>query len=326
MKVLEVSQGPAGAYAGLLLSQLGFTVDRLVTDKLASELSASQGLFLHRDKGSVHPGALALHDYDAVVEDVGKVCLRDLDLSWRKMRVVAPNTTLVSLSPFGLSGPRADWDATDLIVQAAGGVMHITGYEHEAPFKLPGDTAAMIAGLHGATAALAAASGVQQGVEEAVHVDISAQDTLMQHWTRHISQYAYAGTLMARPPKVPEGIHLRHTAMAADGYVYMLALGTPWQDVARFLGLDEFITPEYAGPGGPQPWAEMEAAFHEAIAGKAKYDWFTDAAARGWTFAPVEDPFSLATNPQTRARQAFEQVSIDGQELPMPAMPFRNSE
>jgi crotonobetainyl-CoA:carnitine CoA-transferase CaiB-like acyl-CoA transferase len=181
----------------------------------------------------------------------------------------------------------------------------------------------MISGLHGATAVLATVLGIESGVESAVHIDISAQDTLMQHWCRHLAQYAYGGTLTRRGARDPRGIHARHTAMAADGWLYLLALNIPWQDVAAFLGLGEYIT---LGEDGAQPWDEMKDAFHEAVASRPRYDWFADAAEMGWTFAPVEDPFQLMENPQTTAREAFEERTIEGRRVKLPKLPFRIDE
>ena len=142
----------------------------------------------------------------------------------------------------------------------------------------------------------------------------------MHHWTRHIAQYAYSGTRMRRGQRDAEGIHARHTVEAKDGWIYMLALRVPWQDVAAFLGLGEFV--DFAGDGR-QPWTEMEDAFHQVISEKTKYEWFNEAAKMGWTFAPVEDPFQAASNPQSTARDFFETHTVEGEEVNMPGMPFR---
>lgn len=315
MRVLEISCGSASGYAGLLLSQLQFDVDRI--DQ--SEGPLGDDLFLHRDKNLIENVGDPFR-YDAIVEDVGPEGLKQLGWSYRALRDSHKNLVIVSLSPYGLSGPYKDWKATELTVQAAGGVMHSSGYDGEAPLKLPGDSAALISGLHGATAVVSAVYGIEQGTECGVHIDISAQDTFMHHWTRHISQYAYSGTLMRRGKRDAEGIHACHTAMAKDGWIYMLALRAPWQDVAAFLGLGEFVHFE---ADNRQPWQEMEDPFHRAIAEKTRYEWFTEAASMGWTFAPVEDPLQIVNNPQSSARSFYETRKVDGMDVPIPGLPFR---
>ena len=315
MRILEISQGAAASYAGVLLTELQSEVDWIDQREDPSEDDS----FLHRDKSRLKTlGDMAI--YDAIVEDVGSSGLKKLGHSYAALKQLHPDLVIVSLSPFGHSGPYKDWQATDLTVQAAGGVMHVAGYDDEPPRKLPGDSAAMIAGLHGATAVTAAVYGVKTGVETGTHIDISAQDTFMQHWTRHVSMYAYTGALMKRANRETKGIHGRHTAMSRDGWIYMLALRAPWQDVAAFLGLGDFI--EF-NEDNSQPREEMEESFHRAIAGKTRYEWFADAAEMGWTFAPVEDPFQIMNNPHAAARDFFQIREVDGKEVLIPKLPFR---
>lgn len=320
MRVLEISCTPAAANAGLLLAQLGFDIDCLDTGP-ANRFTEAQEVFFNRGKKSIALKDVQLEKYDAVIEDVGSKQLSKLGMSINDIQAESEALVVVSLSDFGLTGPYADWASSEITVQAVGGVMHVSGYEREAPLKLPGNTAAMILGVHGATAVASAVFGVASGIEEAVHIDISAQDTLMQHWTRHISQYAYTGTTTLRAPRDPEGIHHRHTARARDGWIYMLALRAAWRQVADFLGLSEYVA--MAGESNEQPWQEMEIPFHQAIAAKDRYTWFEDAAEMGWTFAPVEDPFDIMENPQNEARCFFEEIQMDGKVIKAPGLPYR---
>lgn len=331
MNVLEISKGAAAGYAGLLLAELGFTVHRIAVEDPNDHSDATAQLarstFLHRNKTEHAVNAVDFTAYDAVVEDVGRGALERLGLSHRSIRRANPNLVLVSLSDFGLFGPYSDWSSTDICAQAAGGVVHVTGYSGEAPRKLPGDTAAMIAGLHGATAVASTVFGIQSSTETGVHIDISAQDTFMQHWTRHVSDYAHTGTSLPRQPRDPEGIHYRHTTRARDGWVYILALREPWQDVAAFLGLGDFVPADGLDPSDPQPWEAMEPAFTDAVASKDKYRWFADAALMGWTFAPVETPADIVNGPQTHARGSMRAVAVTTEDGPktvhVPGLPYR---
>ena len=325
MRVMEISRTSAAANAGLLLVQLGFDVDRLDIDCLDARFSngftEAQEVFFHRGKKLLALEDIHLEKYDAVIEDVGFKQLSELGMAISDMQGKSESLVVVSLSDFGLTGPYADWLSSEITVQAVGGVMHVCGYDGEPPLKLPGNTAAMILGVHGATAVASAVFGVTCGIEAGVHIDISAQDTLMQHWTRHISQYAYTGTTTVRAPRDPEGIHYRHTARAKDGWIYMLALRAAWREVADFLGLSEYVA--MAGESNEQPWQEMEIPFQEAIAAKDRYTWFDEAAQMGWTFAPIEDPFDIMENPQNKARGFFEEIQVDGKVIKTPGLPYR---
>lgn len=329
MRVLELSQSAAAAYAGLLLGEYGFDVD-VVTgiapgvdaaseeladdDRLASVLKrqrAATATFLHRHKTPIEPAAIDLANYDCVIEDVGNQGLQALGLNHGQVLGAHDRMVLVTMSPFGLTGPYSQWHATDLQAQAAGGVLHASGFDDGCPRKLPGDAAAMIAGIHGATAAVATVYGVgAETVARATHIDISAQDTFMQHWTRHVADYAYSGAILGRTPTQPKTLLDRHTAPARDGWIFMLALRHPWQDVIAFLGLGEFLTEEAMAPDAEQPWADMEDAFYDQVASKDRYDWFSEAAELGWTFAPVDLPLAAMNSAQTQARQATEQAPL----------------
>lgn len=336
MRVLELSCTAAAGYAGALLAGLGYQVDRIdcsVGQNAPAADDAGQQ-FLHHAKAELAAAqplrSTAAHidvsNYDAVIEDVGARGLQRLGWSFRRLRAASSALTLVSLSPFGLRGAYKDWQGSDLLAQAVGGVMHTSGYAGEPPMMLPGEAAYMIAGLHGASAVICSGFATARGAESGgAHIDISAQDTFMQHWIRHVEEYAYSGTRMERQPRNPAGLHYRHTAPASDGWVYLLALREPWQDLAAFLGLGEHLPGDAFAPGAAQPeWQSMESAFHDAVASKSKYEWFDAAAELGWTFAPIEDPFAIAASPQVVARGGMGQTTSDEHTaaLPIPPLPW----
>ena len=77
--------------------------------------------------------------------------------------------------------------------------------------------AAFIAGLHAAIGVFAGVAGVRAGTEPAAHLDISAQETFLQHWSRHIGQWSYSGTGQRRDRPNFEGQGVPSMARAADG-------------------------------------------------------------------------------------------------------------
>ena len=341
MNVFEISKTAAGGYAGSLLAALtppeldAPVVTRLVLDDVQFQSPGGE-CFLHHGKAELQPSSprkataehIHLDPYRVLIEDVGPAELRSLGWTYTALKTAYPDLIIISLSAFGLSGAYSDWLGNDFLAQAVGGVMHATGYSGEAPVGLPGEAAFMIAGLHGATAALAATYGDGSGM----HIDISAQDTYMQHWTRHVAEYAYSSVTTTRAPRNPEGLHYVHTARAKDGWLYLLALREPWQDLAAFLGLGELLPSDAFNDSADAestqqpPWVELEQAFHDAVASKSKYQWFAEAADLGWTFAPVEDPFEIAASPQVAARGGMLRVPVQDSEgtseLLMPPLPW----
>ncbi len=86
----------------------------------------------------------------------------------------APDAVWVNVSPFGLTGPRATWRASDLGVMAASGNLYATGDPDRAPVRC----AEPIAFAHaGPEAAFAALSGLATGCPQ--QVDLSIQEVVM---------------------------------------------------------------------------------------------------------------------------------------------------
>ena len=80
----------------------------------------------------------------------------------------------MSITAFGNSGPKCNYAATDLIVQAASGSMAITGFGDSKPLRTGAITAWSHAGVAAAGAALLALRSADR-TGRGQHVDISAQ-------------------------------------------------------------------------------------------------------------------------------------------------------
>ncbi len=340
MRVIELLPGPSARFAGMLLAELGADVIQVeptegkhapsgggtpIDDSATAYLDRRKRrlrLDLSRRRGRNLLMLLATRS-DAIVEDLGPGGLGRLRLSYRRLRRTNPDIVVASISPFGGDGPHSGWQASELVVQAMGGIVQATGWDGEPPLKLAGYPAHFIAGLHAATAIQAAVFGVESGTETGVHIDVSAEEAFLHHWSRHIGQWAYGGLGTRREPRSFGRQGFPHTVMAADGWLYILALNAEWEALAFFLGLEPFITHEWTEPSvRAQRWPEIEPHFHASIAGRSKYDWFTGAAEQGYTFAPIDDPAALLRSPQLAERGFFKTATVDGQTVPSAGLPF----
>lgn len=82
----------------------------------------------------------------------------------------APDAVWVSVTPFGLDGPRAHWRASDLGVMAASGNMYCTGFPDRAPLRCTEPSGYAHAGGETAYAALTGlASGRPQRIDVSMH-------------------------------------------------------------------------------------------------------------------------------------------------------------
>ncbi len=341
MRVLELSESLSASFAGMLLAELGCDVVKVepiggdARRSMTADLDDdSTFVYTNRRKSSVAIDLTAaagkkafralVGGSDAVIEDLGPGALNARGLSYRSLKRANRDVIIVSVSPFGQDGPHAGWQASELVVQAMGGIVHNTGWDGDAPLKLAAYAAAFVAGINAATAALAAVLGVEAGNEAGVHIDLSMQETFSHHWTRHIAQWCYAGTETRREKREFGRQGFPHTVPAQDGLLYILALRAEWEALAFFLGLEPFITHEFTDPAvRAQRWPEIEPHFYESIASKGRYEWFAQAATLGYTFAPIDDPLAILKSPQLAARGFIRAAEIDGDTVACPGLPFQ---
>src|SRR5947209_2670958 len=157
--VLDLAQEP-GRTAARILGDLGATVVRIAD---AADNGALRGLVWDAGKEQA-----AVDRLDELLGAAHVVI--DTPLAPGAMRVDpsrAPQAVWVSVTPFGLEGPRAGWRASDLGVMASSGNMYATADPDRAPVR-PTEPASF---AHGAPeAALAALTALASGRPH--HVDL----------------------------------------------------------------------------------------------------------------------------------------------------------
>ncbi len=339
LTAIEIGHGAAGGFAGMMLAALGGEVTRVVTPADV-EHEASEGgrgryrsAYFHRAKQRLEldldaPGDLErlreqLTSVDVLIDTLPPSGLAETGLAVADLHERHPGLVIVSITPFGQDGPRAHWQATDLIVQAMGGLLASSGEDESPPSRLAGEQAAHVAGTMGALQALAALRGVREGVSTGVHIDVSEQEVLSTGWSREIGRYTHTGEGLARAARRTGVQGYPHTEMASDGYVFLFSQGKSWEGVAAILGLYEFLTDEWLDPAARvERWDEIEPHFRATVASRSRYDWFAAAAEQGFTFAPVEDARSILDSPQLAAREFFEEIEVDGKVVRVPSLPF----
>ncbi|MPY96246.1 MAG: hypothetical protein GEV08_25235 [Acidimicrobiia bacterium] len=157
---------------------------------------------------------------DVVIESAGPGALDRLDLGPEALAEVNPELVYVSITPFGWHGPKATWAATDLVVQAAGGQMAISGDEDRAPVRISLPQAMLNAAVEATGGALAAlweraCSGRGQ------HVVASAQEAMLACTQSSVLAAAVGAAMTRRAgsgPRLPP-LNLRFSYPAADGFV-----------------------------------------------------------------------------------------------------------
>jgi crotonobetainyl-CoA:carnitine CoA-transferase CaiB-like acyl-CoA transferase len=224
----------------------------------------------------------------------------------------APHAVWVSITPFGRSGPRATWRASDLGVMAASGNLWCTGDADRPPVRC----AEPIAYAHtGPEAVFAALTGLAS--RRAPRVDLSMQETVLVADMGGPGRFAREGDRGRR-----RGANIGRTREiwpCADGWVSFgirggkARVGT-WAHVTELAAADDLDVSALAD----RDWA----SFNHANADQAELDgiaevvaaWFarhTMTELYGWacehnlTLAPVNSPREILASEQLAAREFF---------------------
>lgn len=171
LKVVEVASDIGGEFAGLLLAQMGAEVVKLEppegspTRRIGPFAKGQAGpdtsltfWFYNSNKRSVtadlaKPEGLAalqrlLADADVFVSTLQPAALKAAGLDLQAISDAHPKLIVLSVTPFGLTGPWADYKSSDLVALAAGGPLNSCGYDdHSIPPIRPGGNQ----GYHSAT-------------------------------------------------------------------------------------------------------------------------------------------------------------------------------
>ncbi|HBI04226.1 MAG TPA: carnitine dehydratase, partial [Paenibacillaceae bacterium] len=160
---------------------------------------------------------------DVLVENFRPGTMEKIGFYFQELKKMNPRLVYTSVSGYGHTGPYRHKPAYDIIVQALGGIMSITGEHKGGPVKIGASMGDITAGLFAAIGTLAALSHVDKG-GEGQHVDISMLDSQVAILENAISRYFLNG-------EIPGPIGNRHPSItpfcslpSADGNL-VIAVG-----------------------------------------------------------------------------------------------------
>lgn len=114
-------------------------------------------------------------DCDLIIEDRAPGTLEALGFGYSAVAAIRPRIVVTSITPFGQTGPYAQYAADDLTLLAMGGFLHMMGYPDAAPTQAFGQQAYAMGNMFGAVGSMMAVLGAQTS-GEGQHVDVSIQE------------------------------------------------------------------------------------------------------------------------------------------------------
>jgi crotonobetainyl-CoA:carnitine CoA-transferase CaiB-like acyl-CoA transferase len=339
MRALDLSTGVGAAYPAKLLCEVGWDVVKVEPAKgdplrrLHSRWGEGNGgifAYVNQGKRSVQVSADSLaslaQQSDVVIGDFSRQGLLDSGLTSDLFEQLAPRQVICSVSAFGLHGPRSHWASSDLIIQAASGMLFITGEAEQAPMQLPPFAAAMTGGLVAASAIMAALRShrLEGTARQPRILDLAIVEAMVSLAHGQVSRYLYKGEVARREQRIKQALRM---VPAADGYIYCApgAVGNLAMDgIARLLEEPRLAEERFqSAEGRMQNWDEYLQLLVPPFAEKTAAEWFAKAEQLHLTFALVQTVDELLQCPQLNNRSFFRSVpGPGGNATPIPGRPF----
>ena len=309
----------AGPYATMLMADLGAEVIKIERPGVGDDTRAwgppwvagqatyfqgvnrnkqSVAIDLRTEQGLAAARKLAARA-DVVVENFRPGVMTRLGLDYETLREANPRLVYCSISGFG-SGEGAALPGYDLLVQAVGGLMSVTGAPDGEPTKVGVALVDVITGLHAAVGILAAVRHAER-TGRGQRVEVNLLSSLLSALANQAQGYVGAGV-------VPERMGNRHPSISpyetfpTQDRLLVLAVGNDRQfaTLCDLLDLPELAAdPRFVTNG--QRVAHREGLFallSQRLRTRSADHWFRLLMARGVPCGPINsiaEGFALAT-------------------------------
>jgi crotonobetainyl-CoA:carnitine CoA-transferase CaiB-like acyl-CoA transferase len=321
-EVVQIGEGLAAAVCTRLLADSGANVTCIEPDT-STHLAA----YLNHGKTTVtdERGARrALSTADLIVCEGRPRDLRARQCDSDCLRRSNAAATLITISPFGQTGPKANDPASDLTLFFASGIARLlTGQVDdlsEAPIRPVGEQSAFIGGLAAACAGMHAAMAKPGAV-----IDVSIQEALATLAMNELARAGLTGQTRRRR-RVTDGNGATVTILPArDGYVAI----SPREDRQWALWLEVMGAPDWGNDPRfatkPDRVANWDALYGLMSTWSRRYDkqWIAEAAQAAHVPSfPLREPAEQLASPQLEHRNFYRRVQLAGGTVTAPGPPF----
>jgi len=338
LKVVELARILAGPWAGQLLADLGAEVvkverpgggddTRAWGPPFAEDGSAAYFHSCNRGKSSVAidlesaEGQAQVHDLvrdaDVLIENFKVGGLAKYGLDFAALSGANPRLVYCSITGFGQDGPYAGRAGYDLVIQAMGGIMDLTGEPDGPPLRAGVAFADIFTGVYATSAILAALRG-RDATGKGCHIDMALLDVQVAVLANQAMNYLIGGEVPHRMGNAHLNIAPYQAYAVADGHV-IVAAGNDGQ-FARLCALLAIPDdPKFATNADRVREREaLNALLVPAIALRRRDEFLAALAGAGVPAGPINDLAQVFADPQVVSRG----LRIDNEGVPGLASPI----
>ena len=345
--IVDLSRVLAGPFATMVLADLGARVIKIELPPVGDDARAFPPFHgdrsayfesLNRGKQSVALNLkdvdhldrfeALLNDGDVLVENFRPGTMERLGYSWERVHADWPRLIYASVSGFGQTGPYAERPAYDMVVQAMGGLMSLTGHPGGPPTRVGTSIGDITAGLFTAVGVLSALHDRERtGVGQ--HIDVAMLDCQVAILENAIARYTVTdqipGPLGARHPSITP-----FAAYAASDTHLVIAAGNDglFSTLCGTLERPDLVDdPRFVSNADRTNNAEaLGEEIEAALAGDTAQTWLERLGSAGVPCGPINDIAAVISDPHIRARNMIVSATLpDGKIVEMAGNPIKLS-
>ena len=265
LRVVDMTRVLAGPFCAMFLADMGAEVIKVEAPGKGDDargyppfLRGASAYFtnLNRNKQSIvlnlkKPEAKEilmnlLKKSDILLENFKPGTMDKLGFGYDRVREVNPQIIYASISGFGQYGPYKDRPGYDIIGQAMGGLMSVSGWPDSPPTRTGTAMADIVAGLNACIGILASLKGRERtGLGE--RIDVSLVDSMVSAMETVIQIYLVEGRVPQRVGNRYEFIAPYNSFRAEDGWVVIGVGGQEvWKRFCKAIGREALMdAPEF---------------------------------------------------------------------------------
>lgn len=348
IRVVELSRHLAGPFAAMTLGDLGAEVVKVEVpgrgDDTRGYLPQWNGescyfMSANRNKRGITVNLQSAEgqeiirrlvaESDVLVENFRPGAMERWGLGYESLREINPRLIYCAISAVGSDGPDRDRAGVDLLMQAYGGLMSITGEEGRPPVRVGTSVVDLTTGANAAQGILAALfarerSGVGQRVET------SLLEGQVSWLTYHAVSYFATGQVPGRLGSSHASLTPYGAYRASDGYlVVAVASEALWRRFCGALAREDLIDdPRFATNAARCAHrAELDAILDDLLPRETTDEWSRRMDAAGVPSSPVNTIDTVLNLPQVAHREMVVPVPRDDiPELRVPGIAIKLAE
>ena len=347
LRVLDLSRVLAGPYCAMMLADYGADIVKIEPPKVGDDSRAfgpfvgdesAYFMSLNRNKRSMTLNfkrqaecdlfkEMVKHA-DIVLENYRPGTMEKFGLGYDELKKINPKIIYAACSGFGHSGPYQYKPAYDIIVQAMGGSMSITGPEGGEPCRVGASVGDIIAGMFTAYGIMMALHH-RGNTGEGQKVDVGMLDCQVAVLENAIARYVTSGS-------VPTPLGNRHPSIspfssftAQDGHIIVGAGNDRlWTKLCNILEKPELLTDSRFDNNSNRTAhvKELTGILNEVFSKKTIAEWMTVLEEAELPCAPINTVDKIVNDPQIKAREMIVEVEhpVAGH-LKMAGLPIKMS-